>query len=639
MIDVRRRILFPAIAVLFLALLSAPAARAEVTPGSGYSVASLAAADPAPYTWVSSVASYGSFIIYAGADKKIHAYNATTGATSLVCDTSALSDPFTAVAGFLVTPDGWLYFHANTFPTTTIYRLNLGLAWPTAFETLATGCQGSIYSFARNPWTGVVWFASSDFTTHKMYLYQISPAFNGAAAVGAGFDAPHGGGSGPLVFTTAGQVLYGESVWDGNGYFHLVDAGTGAIVTADYLTFTGGLVSAVPGGIGRIYAATGNGKTIYEIAGTSMTAVAAIPTFGSSAQGVCLSASGLFVAEQNAAGLTSFSSLVPLDDTRPITLAAAANPAPYTWNASIAFYNDVIIYAGVDRKIHAYEKTSGANALICDTSALSDPWSAVAGFMVTKSGWLYFHANTFPTTTIYRLNLAGATPAAYETLATGCQGSIYAICQNPWDETIWMASSDLGANTMYLYQVAADFSGVTLKASFAAPHGGGSGPIIFASAGTLLYGESVWAGNGYFHLVDTATGLVEPNVLTFTGGLAGAAYGRNLEIYATSGDGKTVYKVTGDNVDTVAVMPLGAQGIVYDGYYHWVSVMDGASGKVSLYRVGIPPAAVAAAVKALGSSGGCFIGSLGAASGGASGLALLGLLGAACLLFARRRAS
>ena len=631
MIDAKRCHKAIIAALLSLALLfAASPAQAAVTPAAGYTAQSLAAANPAPFNWVGSIATYGNFIIYAATDKKIYGYDTTSGVSTLVSDTSALSD-FSAVYGFLVAPNGSLYFHTNSAAGTQIGNVNLGAAWPTAYVLLETNCLGSIYSFALNPWDGSLWFASSNFNTQKMYLYRVNDGFSGATLKGAGFDAPHGGGNGPIVFTSPTRILYGESVWAGNGYFHLVDTVTGAIVTADYLTFTGGLAAAVPGKIGRIYAASGNGKTVYEINGTTVTTVAAA---GSSVYGLSLSAAGLFISEQGSTGLISFSSLTPVDDVRPKTLAPASNPAPYGWNASIGYYNDLIFFAGADKKIYAYNKSHGGTSLVCDTSALSDAWSAVFGFMATKGGWLYFHANTFPTTTIYRLKIANAWPTAFETLNTGCLGSIYSLCENPWTEKVWFASSDFGTHAMYLYTAGSDFSGVTLTTTFAAPHGGGNGPIIFQDEDTLLYGESVWAGNGYFHQVELADNSVIPDVLTFAGGLVGASYGRNMEIYVASGDGLNVFKVTGNDIDSIAVLPDSAQGLVYDGWYHWVSVMDG-TGAVSFYRIGTPPAVVASVVKALDNSGSCFVNTIDGSSDGSgrTGLAVLGLLALASVLF------
>lgn len=644
MIDAKRCFKIMLAAMLSAAVLfAASPAHAAVTPAAGYTAQSLAAANPAPYNWVSSIAAWettwDNYIIYAATDKKVYAYDTNTGVSTLVSDTSALSDPFSAVSGFLVTPDGSLYFHTNSFPTTRIGVIDLGAAWPAPYIMLETNCLGSIYSIARNPWDGSLWFASSDFVTHKMYLYRINDGFLGVTLKGTGFDAPHGGGNGPLVFTSPSRVLYGESVWDGNGYFHLVDTATGAVATADYITFTGGLSAAVPGKIGRVYAASGNGKTVYEIAGTTKTTVAATEY---SVQGIYTDATGLYIAEQDVAtGDSFFSFLTPVDDVRPKTLAPAANPAPFGWNASMGYFNDFIFYAGADKKIYAYNKTTAATALVCDTSALSDAWSAVSGFMAAKDGWLYFHANTFPTATIYRIKITNAWPTAFETLNTGCLGSIYAFCQNPWNDSVWFASSDSTTNNMYLYTVASDFSQVTQTVAFPAPHGGGpgvflsgNGPIIFQDEDTLLYGESVWGGNGYLHAIDVATGSVIPDALTFIGGLGGASYGRNMEIYAASGDGLNVYKVTGNNIDSIAVTPFSAQGLIYDGYYHWVSVMDG-TGAVSFYRIGLPPAAVAAVVKALESSGGCFVNTINGSSAGSgsTGLAVLGLWALASVLF------
>ena len=146
------------------------------------------------------------------------------------------------------------------------------------------------------------------------------------------------------------------------------------------------------------------------------------------------------------------------------------------------------------------------------------------------------------TTNIYRLQLSGTWPVGYEELDTGITSAIFAFAENPWTNTIWFSSSDFfgSGNNFYLYEIDAAFTRATLQSSFAQQHSsGGNGPIIFKGPDTVLYGESVFGGNGYFHLVNSSTGeLVLADYLTFAGGLGDATYGYNNRIYATSGGGK-----------------------------------------------------------------------------------------------------
>jgi hypothetical protein len=283
--------------------------------------------------------------------------------------------------------------------------------------------------------------------------------------------------------------------------------------------------------------------------------------------------------------------------TVPFQASALSDPDPavFAWNSSIAYYDNWLIYAGADKNIYAYDLDTGLSALVCDTSGLSDPYAAVSGFLVSNDNYLYFHENTFPTTNLYRVDLTDPDnwPADYEELDTGCEGSIFTMTQNPWTDAIWFASADLGSSTMYLYEVNSAFTGVTQRASFPAPNFGGNGPILFKGATTLLYGESVWGGDGYFHLVDSTTGEVTtPNYLILPGGLAGACYGYNNVIYASTGAGSTIYEIQGTTMTEVATTDEDAQGMVFDGSSFYISEQKSSdfSGAISFHQLWDPSA-------------------------------------------------
>ena len=267
---------------------------------------------------------------------------------------------------------------------------------------------------------------------------------------------------------------------------------------------------------------------------------------------------------------------------------ALGDPSPevFAWNGSIGYYDNQLIYCGDDKKIYAYDLDTGASTLVSDTSGIGDPWESTAGFLVSSDDYLYFHDNDFPTVNIYRLDLTAPRPTNYTSFNTGCSGSIYSFTENPWTNVIWFASAEFGGN-MYLYEVDGAFTAATQRAAFAPPNGGGSGPIIFKGQQTLLYGESVWGGDGYFHEVDTATGTVTTqDYLTFDGGLAGACYGYE-SIYATSGSGNTIYYIDGNTKTEVGATLEDAQGIVFgDGevYISEQKSSDG-SGTISLHAL------------------------------------------------------
>ena len=118
----------------------------------------------------------------------------------------------------------------------------------------------------------------------------------------------------------------------------------------------------------------------------------------------------------------------------------------YGWNSSIAYYNGQILYVATDKKIYAYNPNTSVSTEVCDTSALGPVYAAVSGLLVTSDNHLYFHDNQSPTVNLYRIDLAAAWPvAAPAAWDTGCSGSIFALTENPWTNTVWFASADAGA--------------------------------------------------------------------------------------------------------------------------------------------------------------------------------------------------
>ena len=312
--------------------------------------------------------------------------------------------------------------------------------------------------------------------------------------------------------------------------------------------------------------------------------------------------------------------LAAINPEDPYEAQALAAPIPevYAWNSSIAYYDNQLIYPGPDSdlKIYAYDIPTGNSAEILDLSADPNFGFGPSGFLVSYDNYLYFLDNG-NTDNIYRIDLTAAWPPTIESFSTGAPGSIFAFTQNPWTDVIWFASADFGAGNMYLYEVNAAFDTATQRASFAKPHGAdaGNGPIIFKGATTLLYGESVYGGNGYFHLVDSTTGdVTAQDYLTFPGGLATACYGYDNVIYATSGAGYTIYEVEGASKTQVATTDEDAQSIVFDGSSFYISEQKSsdASGAISFHKLWDPTAASGGnsggGGGGGGGSGGCFIG-------------------------------
>ena len=186
------------------------------------------------------------------------------------------------------------------------------------------------------------------------------------------------------------------------------------------------------------------------------------------------------------------------------------------------------------------------------------------------------------TSNIYRLQLSGTWPAHYETLDTGISSAIFAFTENPWTNAIWFSSSDFfgSGNNFYLYEIDAGFTMATLRSSFEKKgDSSGNGPIIFENETTLLYGEAVFGGNGYFHQVNTDTGaVIQADYLTFAGGLGDATYGYNNRIYVTSGGGKSIFEIDGTQQTLLATTDDEARGITFDGTSLFISAMVPFSG-------------------------------------------------------------
>jgi hypothetical protein len=290
-------------------------------------------------------------------------------------------------------------------------------------------------------------------------------------------------------------------------------------------------------------------------------------------------------------GAVSLAAITPIGPYKAEDLSDP-NPAPLVYQSSIAHYNDAVIYAGDDGKIYAYDISSGSSTLVSDTSALGNAYATVQGFLTGADNYLYFHDNAL-TANIYRLNLAEAWPVNYETLDTGITSAIFGFIENPWTNAIWFSSGDFygSGSNFYLYAVGPNFTNITLNASFEKPNGGGNGPIIFENRTTLLYGEAVYMGDGYFHQIDTDEGNIHKrDYLTFSNGLGDATYGYDGRIYATSGGGKSIFEIDGDQKTLIATTHDEARGITFDGTTLTISAMvpysgSGDDGEISLAQI------------------------------------------------------
>jgi len=597
---------------------------AAITPTDFWQSSPLETPYPTPFTWNSSICYYESQLIYPANDQKIYAYDLTNATSSEVLDLS--SDPKFGFgpSGFLLSHNNYLYFHDNG-KTRNIYRIDLTTTWPPDLESFDTAASGSIFSFAENPWTDVLWFASADFPPGDMYLFEVDRAFT-RATQRASFPQPHEGGSGPIIFNGTTTLLYGESVWGGDGYFHLVDSITGDMAAEDYLVFDGGLASVAYGYNEVVYATSGGGKTIYEVQGTAKTPIA---TTVDDAQGLAFDGMSFYVSTQvpfsggqddgaiNFHGLWNPDVAVQVVPTPPYRARYLGEPDPaaFAWNSALAYYDHQLIYAGHDGKIYAYHLITGDDKEVLDLSEEPDFGFGPSGFLISRDHYLYFHDNGY-TDKIYRIDLTASVPSV-ASFPSGAQGSIFAFTQNPWTDVIWFASGDFPPGNMYLYQVNRGFTAAIERASFPQPHEGGNGPIIFSDETTLVYGESVWGGSGYLHLIDAASGeMTHLDHLVFEDGLVGAVYGYNDLVYVTTGAGKKVFQIQGPTKTELATTSHDVQGIAFDGTSLYVTTQTptGVIGGLAIWRVistGVPAEQEAPegqvagdlAVKALGVTG------------------------------------
>jgi hypothetical protein len=577
---------------------------AALTPIDPFQAEALPDPNPPVFTFQSSIAYYNNSIIYAGSDGKIYAYDVASKSSVPVSDTSSLGSSFAAVTAFMVSSDDYLYFTDNGV-TSNIYRLKLTDPWPVSAEqtqTLDTGITSSIFAFAENPWTNTVWLCSGDFfvNTDNFYLYEVDTAFT-KVTERSSFEKPNakpdGSGNGPIIFSGPDTVLYGEATFSGPGYFHLVNSSTGD-VQANYLTFDGGLGDATYGYNKRIYATSGGGKTVFELRGSADPLL--VGATDNEARGITFGEGNFYLSEMIPfsggadAGKSSLNKgwdpnaineINPVDPFRARALPDP-NPPVFTFQSSIAYYNNSIIYAGSDGKIYAYDVASKSSVPVSDTSSLGSSFAAVTAFMVSSDDYLYFTDNGV-TSNIYRLKLTDPWPVSAEqtqTLDTGITSSIFAFAENPWTNTVWLCSGDFFVNTdnFYLYEVDTAFTKVTERSSFekpnAKPDGSGNGPIIFSGPDTVLYGEATFSGPGYFHLVNSSTGDVQANYLTFDGGLGDATYGYNNRIYVTTGGGKSIFELDGTQQKLLAKTYDEARGITFDGNSLFISAMVPFSG-------------------------------------------------------------
>ncbi len=263
------------------------------------------------------------------------------------------------------------------------------------------------------------------------------------------------------------------------------------------------------------------------------------------------------------------------------TAINSPTPATFTWNSSMAYYNGQLFYTGDDGNIYAFSNDNASAQLVCETSELGGEWGSPTAFLVTTNDFLYFTDNG-TTSNIYRVNLTQNRPAPYQAFDTQCDGIIFSMTQDPENYNIWFASADFGSgDQFYLYRVE-DFAGAKKKVHFTKPHGGGNGPILFLTPTSVIYGESVYNGDGYLHLISTVTETVlDEDWQSFVGGITSMVYGYDNDIFLTTGNGKRLIRLVAPLYDEKGVASTSGspQTIVYDkSKFFYLSEMDLTTG-------------------------------------------------------------
>ena len=562
--------------LFFVLAFAGSAAAATLAPWT-YDAAAPFAPEPAD----GAIAFNDGAVIYS-ANQDVYSMSAVT--TTVICDPDLVNGPHSANAwapsGLLVSYDGArLFFHDNGNPTTHIFTYEFGDA-ADDYSAFDSQCQGSIFSLAQNPWTDALWFASAG--TTDLYLYEVLGEGDDQEAVLRATIAKNGDpatGSGPIIFKGPNAVLLGETEaefsGDDDGFFHLVDSATGEVIVEDYLFFDNGLSAATYGYNNEIFAATGDGKQIYKVSHDNAQAVV---TTTDGVRGFAFSGEEFFVLEQDWSTWPATTSSGVLTNPEAATVVTPSQnwrtaslplPAPgfFAWNSSMAAYGTSLVHAAQDGNIHLFDQVTGGDDQVVDVdfSAGSANANSPAAFTWGSDGYLYFHDNGNPTTFVYRTKPG---VQGYETLDLGAvvSGSIFSIANNPWTESIWLASAQ--GTDFLLYELTQAFDGVANSFVISKTTGdAGNGPIIFKDEDTCLFGESKWFGTSYFHEINVATGAVVTNAIAFEGGLTAAVKAFDNDIYAVQKEGASLVKVDAKakTVTEVAKMATGVSGLAFDG--------------------------------------------------------------------------
>ncbi|SHK47903.1 hypothetical protein SAMN02745216_03523 [Desulfatibacillum alkenivorans DSM 16219] len=592
---------------LVLLLFGATPAFSALTPAYDQYTAynGIPSLDPAPKQDEGSFAVYQDYLIYLAYDNDIYGYNLENGNVLKVCSSAIVADETHAVGGLFVSKEGFLFFHDSQ---KTIYYANLAGEWPAIKRQYGTSSTGQLYGFAQNPWTGAVWYIST--TIVHTYFYELY-SDKSSAKKHMVYDLPNDGDQGPIAWQGPRSLLSGEQVGD-TGYFHLLDPAYPGTkenereIEANFLEFPGGLSGAARAWYNFVYAASGDGQTVYLIKmpfnGDDQSNYDEIASSDRPLGGLFFYGDELFASQFEAessrkvAGDLCYSSLVDDYVSEGLELQGYYETYYMGCPKNNPSFNQFTVlgrkmYYPSSHKVYEFDlDNSDETALTIKDSEKQDldgvfPYQLLA----TQNDKLYFlDYNEAPRSSIYEYAFED-NEDNISTVITGCTGIPAVLVEHPETGDLYVASYEDGGDGMYLNHIELDGSVITrtVVADFDRFHGGNNGPAIFSGSQTVLYVENT-GEKAYFHEIDTEKGTVDQDVMVWDYPVRSMSYGPYNSIFMTDGDNGGLYEIKASQAISVATALNGsASGLCYDGYS--LIMMKGGFGKdydgLGLYRV------------------------------------------------------
>ena len=562
-------------------------AMSAITPESGeYTVSNdVASPDPAPMQGLGSFVIYQNTVIYVANDSDIYGYNMETGNTLKVCSAAILAEEDTPIGGLFVSKEGFLFFHNNS---KMLYYANLSGDWPAQRMAYDTLCSGTIAAVTQNPWTGTIWYISA--SDNRSYLYQLYTDMASSTRE-MQFERPHGGTQGPVIWQGPRALLCGEQA-NGTGYLHLLDPsypGTSEsqrVICADYLTLAGGVSGVARAWNNLVYAASGDGQTIYCLYWQDLIPVANSdrPLKSLVYDGAKLYAS---LAEADGtrknAGDISFDSLEKTSVSEG--LALQGDYETYYLGATdhtVAFdhpavHDRLMYYPGANGNVYGFDLDTGVDLEtgsdilleLNDSEGVSLDGVYPYHLVVSGDDKLYFlDYNEDPAVSIYEYDFED-NEDNLTSVIDGCEGIPAFLVGHPETSELYVASYEGGGDAFYFTEMVVGGNNVitpTLVMEFNRFHSGFNGPVIFTGSQTVLYGENTNTG-GYLHELNLEKGTVTQDVLMWDSPIKALSYGPYNSVFMIDGVACGLYEIKNNQpISVAATLDGSSAALCYDGY-------------------------------------------------------------------------